>query len=225
MNAGEILEVAHAKYASATHALKNVNFNRAFALTAVNLGYHRVERAALWTFSEAEVENVQAVAGQRAATNLPADLGKALTLYNIRTESHLQYHDDRQAVLPLDVSGEPDRYSEWAGEVRFWPTPTRADSFLLRYYKTWADLTEGETPVLPAAFHELLASYAAYVLVLRTPPEGDRFLPASAAEPFKMEWREGMAALLESPYTLKSLDEVPWHAFQELAAGADGIHW
>ena len=225
MNLGEIIEVASAKYMSATHALKGVNFNRDFARTAVNLGYHRIERASLWTFSEAE-ETLTSVPNQRVPSGMPTDFGKALIVYGSREGRELVYHDDRQAVLDQDVTGEPSHYSEWAGELRLWPTPTREREYLLRYYKTWPDLVQdSDTPVIPAAFHELLASYATRVLVLRTPPEGERFLPASAAEPFDIEWREGVQAMFQSPYTLKSLDRVPHHEFELMVAHGDGQFW
>lgn len=225
MNLGELIDVASAKYMSATHALRGVNFNRDFARVAVNLGYHRIERASLWTFSEAE-ETLTSTASQRAVTGLPDDFGKALVVYDLTEERELYYHDDRQAVLPQDITGEPDRYSEWAGELRLWPTPKRSRDYLLRYYKTWPDLeNDVDEPILPPAFHELLASYAARTLVLRTPPEGDRFLPSSAAEPFEIEWREGVQAMFESPYTLKSLDRVPHHDFERLIAHGEGQFW
>lgn len=226
MNLGEIVEVASAKYMSATHGLKGVNFNRAFAVTAVNLGYHRIERGSLWAFSEGEVDNLTSTVNQRELGGIPADLGKTLTLFDIDGGYELTYHDDRQSVRSLEERGQPSYYSEWAGEVRLWPLPTRSRDYLLRYYKTWPDLTaDVDVPILPAAFHELLASYAARVLVLRTPPEGERFLPSSAAEPFDIEWKEGLMSLLESPYTLKSLDRVPWHDFELMVAEGQGQLW
>lgn len=224
MNLGELIDVAAAKYLSATHALKGVSFNRDFARTAINLAYHRIERAGLWTFSEAEQE-ISSTPGQTSLT-VPTDFGIALLLYGLREERELTYHDDRQAVLPQDEDGEPSHYSQWAGELRLWPTPLRQRSYLLRYYKTWPDLAaDADEPIVPAAFHELLASYAARTMVLRTPPEGDRFLPASAAQPFEIEWREGIQAMFESPYTLKSLDRIPHHDFEALIAHGEGQFW
>lgn len=220
----ELVDLAQGKYLSVLHASKGVSFNRAFAVAAINSALHRIERLALWTFAEGEAELTSTPLNH--ALTSPSDYGVGLMLHDLTTGRNLEYHDDRQAVLPQQTRGVPSHYSEWKGEIRLWPLPTTARPYLLRYYSTWADLVaDGDVPPIPAAFHELLASYAARSCILRTPPEGDRFLPSSAAEPFEMEWREGLASMLDSPYTLKSLDSIPYLEHTHMVVEGQGALW
>lgn len=225
MTGEQIIELGFAKAMSAMSGARTMALNRALALAAINEGLHKIETAGVWEFLEAE-ETVTSTPENRVLVS-PSDLSKTLLVWDTAAETRLDYFDDRQGVLPLSDRGQvPHMYSEWNGEIRLWPTPTAARDYLVRYYAKMTELSaESDEPVLPEMFHDLLVSYVAYYLTLRAPSEGQRFLPASAAQPFLLEWQEGLNRMLASPFTMKSLDRVPWHEHAEMVVDGLGTYW
>lgn len=225
MDAGAIIDLGFAKAMSATHGPRNLSLSRALALVAINEALHNIERRALWTFLEGE-EELTSTQDQREIDGVPEDYLRATALYDSATERKLDYFDDRQGVLPLRDRGIPSHYSDWGGNLKLWPVPSTTRTYLLRYYGEIPEMEdEDSVPVIPSMFHPILASYVARVMLLRAPAEGQRFLPASAAEPFDMEWREGLLSMLESPFTLKSLEPIPWLEHTQMTVDGLGQDW
>ena len=214
-NFSQLVETAIAKAVPIGSTPQGTSVNTAFVGAMVNEGYHKVERAALWKFSEAEATLTTTV-GSRSVTGQPTDLGIILGLFNDYEEIPLEYLDKRQGFFDPDAEGIITNYTYWADTIEVWPTPTRADSLTLRYYKTWPDLSGTDVPLFPEQYHDLLTSYAAGQLILRLPPTGNRFLPDSKAQPYLAEFREGLASMLASPLTLTVADEIYAHDIHEL---------
>lgn len=215
MNFGEIYAAAIAQVVSLTQTERLVNANEAFVKAMVNHAYHRVERAALWKFSESEA-TVNSVAGQRNVTGLPSNLGVPLMVLDDASDTLLEYHDERQKMLPLTNTGVPYAYSMWQDEMRLYPLPSSARSYTLRYYKTWVDLVDdSDEPEFPETWHDLLVNYAAGKLAQRLPPTGDRFLPHSLAQPFLDAFEADLVRMTDSPLVMKTWDKVPNYGFED----------
>ncbi len=132
------------------------------------------------------------------------------------TDNELAYHDERQRFWDQDATGAVEAYSLWSGELRFYPLPSKAESFTLRYYQKWSDLVDPtDTPVIPETWHDLLADFAAGQLALRLPPTGDRFLPYSKAEPYLASFAQGLEEMVNSDLVMKTWDNVPNYGFTE----------
>jgi len=219
MNFGEITDAAIAQVVSVSMTDRLVNTNRDFVQTMINKGYHLIERTALWKFSERDAE-ITAAPGTRVCADVPADLGVPLMVYSNRLRTPLGYHDERQRFQPLDQTGKVQEYAVWGDEFRFYPLPTANETFVLRYYGTWADLSnDADIPVIPATFHDLLIDYGTYHLALRVPPTGDRYLPFSSAQPYLEGFKSGLMGMLASDLVMKTFDEVPNYGFNENVLG------
>lgn len=215
MNFGEIYRAATAQVVSLTQTERLPNANEEFTKSMVNAGYHRVERAALWKFSEAEA-NITSVVGTREATGVPVDFNVPVAMWDIEAKAPLDFHDERQKFLPLDNSGTPEYYAVWGGDVRFYPLPKSIRSYTLRYYKKWVDLVDDtDVPEMPETWHDLLINYAAGKLAQRLPPTGDRFLPHSLAQPFLDDFELSLQRMLDSPLVMPSWDAIPNYGFQD----------
>ena len=219
MNFGEIVDASIAQVVGVTQTDRLVNASPAFVKAMINKGYHIIERAALWKFSEAEAEITSAV-DTRVCADTPADLSVPLALYSNRLKTELGYHDDRQKFAYEAASGLIMYYSMWAGQLKFYPLPTQVETFKLRYYKTWPDLVaDGDLPIFPATFHDLLVDYGSYHLALRLPPTGDRFLPNSAAQPYIEAFQANLSDMLASDHVTKTFDTVPNYGFIDEVLG------
>lgn len=215
MNFGEIYGAAIAQVVSLTQTERLPNANEEFVKAMVNHGYHRVERAALWKFSEAEA-TISSVASTRAASGVPTNMAVPLMVRDVETDSDLEYHDERQKFLPLQDTGIPYAYSMWQDELRLYPLPTGVRNYTLRYYKTWVDLVDdSDEPEIPETWHDLLVNYAAGKLAQRLPPTGDRFLPHSLAQPFLDTFEADLARMADSPLVMKTWDAVPNYGFED----------
>lgn len=219
MNLGQITDAAIAQVIGMTQTERLVNASPEFVKAMVNKGYHIIERSALWKFSEGE-SVINATAGDRTAADLPSDLGVPLMVYSNRLRNELPYHDDRQRFVNPSTTGPVSHYSLWGGELKFYPLPSANESFVLRYYKTWDDLSaDADVPVIPATFHDLLIDYGSYHLALRIPPTGDRFLPNSAAQPYLDAFEANLSRMLASDLVVKTFDEVPNYGFIDEVLG------
>ena len=214
MNLGEITEAAIAQVVALRHT-NFVDVNEEFVRAMVNKGYHIIERAALWKFSEAE-EDVTAQAGERVCADIPEDFALSVAAYSYKNKVELFYHDERQRFWDLNDSGDVLAYGVWQGEVRWYPLPKREETIRLRYYAKWPDLVDDEdVPVIPETWHDLLLDYASGQLALRLPPEGDRFLPNSRAEPYMQSFEARLNEMMQSDLVMKTWDTVPNYAFQD----------
>lgn len=215
MNFGQIYRSATAQVVALTQLDRLPNANEAFVKAMVNAGYHRIERAAMWKFSEAE-EEITSVAGQREAIGVPTNLSVPLMVHDIEWDRTLDYHDERQKILPLSDTGHPQYYSVWSGGIRFYPLPTTARGYTLRYYRSWTDLVDdSDEPLIPETYHDLLINYGAGKLAQHLPPTGDRFLPHSQAEPYLVQFENDLQRMLDSPHVMKTWDAVPNYGFED----------
>lgn len=226
MNLQTLRELAIGKVLGPTAVERGVDVNRAVVNAFINEAYHKVERAALWKFSEAETVINLAAGAETAA--VPADLAVPLMARNDETDQELLFHDERQMFLPPG-SGQPGQvevYSVYANTFRFKPAPRAATTITLRYYKTWPDLVgDADEPIFPATWHDILSEYAASKLVLRLPTQGGKYLPASAAEPYKEAWQTGLLKMMESPLTLPTGDNVEAHHLTQSIHLGEGVYW
>lgn len=219
MNFGEIWNASIAQVVSLTQVERLPNANEAFAKAMVNAGYHRIERAALWKFSEAEA-TIQSAAGTREATGVPADFGVPLMVHDDAADTLLDFHDERQKFLYLDDTGIPLGYALWQGDIRLYPLPTSVRNYTLRYYRYWPDMAADEdVPLLPDTWHDMLINYAAGKLAQRLPPTGDRFLPHSLAQPYLDTFEADLQRMLDSPLVMPTWDRVPNYGFEDEVLG------
>lgn len=215
MNFGQIYQAATAQVVALTQSDRLINANVPFVKAMVNAGYHRIERTALWKFSEGEAQ-ITCTANTRAATGVPADLSVPLMVHDDERDYPLDYHDERQKTLLLKATGHPEYYSMWKGELRFYPLPIATRSYTLRYYRSWSDLVDDtDVPILPETYHDLLINYGAGKLAQRLPPTGDRFLPHSQAEPYLIQFEQDLSMMLDSPLVMKTWDKVPNYGFED----------
>lgn len=219
-------DLAIGKAIGPTQVERAADVSEAFVGALVNEALHKIERLALWKFSEATV-TVPLTPGDTSATP-PADLALPLMARNEETGRELQFHDDRQAFKNQpDRRGHVETYSVFAGSLNFYPAASKDTDVTLRYYTLWSDMVaDGDEPdPLPEAWHSILSDYAAAKLTLRLPPIGGRYLPASAAEPFEQAWQSGLQALLESPLVLPTADIIPHHRIEESMYLGEGADW
>lgn len=203
---------------------QGLDINEPFVDALINEGLHKIERATLWKFSEAEA-SLSVTAGTSTAP-VPADLALVLAAFNEETERELTYHDERQKFRRDAQAGHVEAYSLYAGALEFYPAAKVDTLIALRYYKAWPDLVvDSDEPIFPETWHDILSDYAAMYLVLRLPTEGGKYLPSSAAEPYKMAWQSGLQKMLESPLTLPTADIVPHHRIEESMYLGEGADW
>lgn len=215
MNFGELTETAIAQVVPLTAPDQLVNANEAFVKSMINRAYHKIEKRAMWKFSEAEA-TITATSGTRVCADVPADLGIPLAVYSNALKRELDYHDERQGFFDLETTGQVCAYSLWQGEFRFFPLPNATETFILRYYRTWTDLIDpSDVPIIPDTFHGLLVDYASGKLALRLPPTGDRFLPYSKAQPYLEDFNVGLEEMANSDLVVKTWDSVPNYGFTE----------
>lgn len=216
MNLGDMVDIAIARVSGPSRA--HVDVSAPFVVMSINDAMRRVERAALWKFSEAEV-TLEIEAGERQATvaSMPTDLAVPLLAYNLTTHTELAFHDDRQRVADQTLTGDVLAYSVWGSELKFYPLPNRTNEVLLRYYRTWPALVnDGDEPVFPETFHDMLTSYAAGQLILRLPPTEGKYLPQNAAEPHFAAFHAQLAEMLASDLVMPTFDRVSNHDHLEM---------
>lgn len=229
MNLQEMEQVAVAKVAGPSQASRLVDANPLFVRAMLNEAYHKIERAALWKFSEAQA-TLTIPAGSQVPTATPTDLAVPLMARNLDTRRDLVFHDERQrfhsADDPTSGQGTVQEYGIYGGQLRFFPAAARATTVALRYYRTWADLVAPtDTPIFPDTWHDLLTEYAAAKIALRLPPVAGRYLPESAARPFQDGWEQGLYAMTQSDLVLPTWDAVANHALQESMWRGEGADW
>ena len=223
MNFGELKDVVIAKAVPITSTDLSVNINEAFIGAMVNEAYHKIERLALWKFSEAET-TLTVSSGNTTPDSTPSDFGIPLTILNTVTDTELRYVDARQVWMEDDASGKITDYYIFADTLTFYPEADSDQDLTMRYYKVWPDLSaDGDEPILPSTWHDLITDYATWKTILRLPATGDRFLPNSRAEPFRADYEQGIRELLSSPLVLHSFDRQVSHAMEDFFSSAE--HW
>lgn len=225
MNLETMTDLAIAKVLGPSQVDRAVDVNAAVVEAFINEAYHKVERAALWKFSEATVDYTLAAG---ATTSVPpVDMAIPLMVFNHETGLELEFYDERQKFLHAsDFKGAVRRYSLWAGTFHYDPEPTTATDLTLRYYQSWADLAlPADEPLFPDTWHDILSDYAAAKLSLRLQPVAGRYLPSSAAEPYELAWRSGLAAMLDSDLVLPTFDIVHSEHLLTQVAHGEGLHW
>lgn len=211
-----MVDVAIARVSGPSRA--HVDVSKPFVVMSINDALRRVERAALWKFSEAEA-TLEVEAGEREPTvaSMPTDMAVPLLAYNLTTKRELAFHDDRQRVADQDLTGDVLAYSVWGSDLRVYPLPTRTNEILLRYYRSWPALVEdGDEPIFPETFHDMLTSYAAGQLILRLPPTEGKYLPQNAAEPHLATFQAQLVEMLSSDLVMPTFDRVSNHDHLEM---------
>lgn len=225
MNFETLKQVAVAQAAGATQAERLVDAGEVFTGAQINVALHKVERAALWRFSEAET-TLTVPAGSHTPTAPPTDLAVPLLAYNVSQDQPLLFHDERQERRRGDREGHVTEYGIWGGELRFYPAPRRDTEVELRYYRTWPDLVDPEDePLFPETWHDLLADYATSRILLRLQPTAGKFLPSSAAEPFHQSFAVNLEAMTQSDLVMTTWDAVRNHAWEEALWRGEGLDW
>jgi hypothetical protein len=222
-------QVAPAKVAGPSQAERLVDVSPVLVGALLNEALHKVERAALWKFSEAQA-TLTIPAGSQVPSAPPADLAVPLMARNLDARVDLTFHDERQRFHhdddPTGRQGTVTEYGVWAGALRFFPTAAAETSISLRYYKRWPDMVaDADVPPFPETWHDLLTDYAAAKLALRLQPVAGKFLPSSAAEPFQVSWENGLMAMLQSDLVMPTWDAVENHALVESQWLGEGRDW
>lgn len=226
MNLGQLVELAIGKAMGPTEAPERLlAVNKSLVRALVNTGYHRIERAAMWKFSEAQA-TLLFNAGNPNPTNWPPDVAVPLIVFDPATERELEFHDARQRFHITRSGARPETYSLWNQIITVTPVPTTSYSLELRYYRHWPDLLADEDePLFPATWHEILADYAAAKLLLRAPARGERDLSESQARPFEQAWQHGLAEMLASPLAMPTADIILSHQVMDAVDLGAGVDW
>lgn len=226
MDLATLTELAIGKAVGPQRTDVAVDVSSVYVRALINEALHKVERAALWKFSEAET-SLTLPAGSTSLP-APADLAIPLMVRNDGDDLILQFHDERQRFSDPGSAqnAAPTHYGIWNKELRFSPPPVSATPLTLRYYRSWVDLVaDTDEPPFPATWHDILSDYAAARLILRLPPTGGRYLPSSAAEPLNEAWQAGLQAMLASPLVLPTGDVVESHAVTDAVEAFEGVDW
>lgn len=230
MDFATMKQVAPAKVAGPTQALRLADVSEVFVGALLNEALHKIERAAMWKWSEAE-SSLTVLQGTQVPTVQPADLALPLMARNVGTRRDLAFHDDRQRFNYHDDptsqrTGRIESYSIYDGTLRFYPVASQEETVAFRYYRSWPDLSaDGDTPPFPETWHDLLTTYAAAKLALRLQPVAGKYLPESAARPFQEEWEQGLYAMTQSDLALTTFDAVEQHDLQESMWAGEGADW
>lgn len=229
MNFGTMKKVAPAKVAGPLQADRLTDVSDVFVGALINEALHKIERAALWKFSEAQA-TLTVNAGSQTPTAPPSDLVVPLMARNLGTRADLSFHDERQRFHrdddPDATAGRVHSYGVWSGALRFFPPASQEETISLRYYKSWPDLVaDGDTPIFPSTWHDLLTDYAAAKIALRLTPVAGKFLPESAARPFQDSWEQGLVAMVNSDLVLPTWDATENHTLVESMYLGEGADW
>jgi len=214
VNGQELVDLTIAKLVPITAVDQAANVNNDFVLAAVNEAYHVIERSALWKWSEQETTFASAVGtSEYAEATVASDLITIQHIWDAEQQCDLTFLDERQAYHShgKNVTGIPEAWSRWSGNIILHPTPSVVRTFTVRYYGSWTDLGVDDSPVFPTSYHDILTDYAANVLALRLPPTGGRFLPGSRAEPHKMAFVEKLSQMVNDPRSGVTMDEIRNH--------------
>lgn len=229
MDFATMKQVAPAKVAGPSQTNRLLDVSEVFVGALLNEALHKIERAALWKFSEASATLTIARGAQVPSVPL-TDMAVPLMARSLDLRQDLEFHDERQRFSVLDdPTAQPGRirkYGLWAGQLRFFPPASQEETISLRYYKSWADMVgDTDTPPFPETWHDLLTDYAAAKLALRLPPVAGKYLPESAARPFQNSWEQGLYAMTQSDLVLPTWDAVENHALLESISRGEGADW
>lgn len=229
MNLATLTELAVGQVLGPSQAERGVDVSTVYVRAQINVAMHKVERAALWKFSEASA-SLTVPAGSHAPSSQPTDLAVPLAARCANRGIELTFHDDRQRFhrdeLPQGRMGRIAEYGIWSGQLRFFPAPPAPETVELRYYRSWPDLVaDSDVPPFPATWHDMLADYASARLALRIHPVHGRYVPESAARPFQEAWEGNLAAMLQSDLVLPSFDAVGNHSLLESMHSGEGALW
>jgi hypothetical protein len=229
VNFGTMKQIVPAKVAGPSQASRLMDVSDVFVGALLNEALHKVERAALWKWQEAQT-TLTVLAGTQVATVPPADMALPFMARNLGTRRDLTFHDERQRFSfdddPVGRTGRVEQYGIYNGVLRFFPTASQDETIALRYYRAWPDMVaDTDVPPFPETWHDLLTSYAAAKLALRLQPVAGKYLPESAARPFQEEWEQGLYAMTQSPLALTTWDKVENHDVTESMWAGEGVDW
>ena len=229
MNFGQMKEIVPAMVAGPSQAQRLLDISPTFVGAMLNEAYHKVERAALWKWSEAEAV-LTVVSGSQSPSSQPVDMAIPFMARNINTRADLVFHDERQRFAhdddPAASAGRISRYGIFSGDLRFFPPASQTEQVRLRYYRTWPDMVlDADEPEFPETWHDLLTSYAAGKTALRLQPVAGKFLPESAARPFLESWEQGLYAMTQSDRALTTWDKVENHDLTESMWRGESVDW
>lgn len=230
MDFATMKQVAPAKVAGPSQASRLVDVSDVFVGALLNEALHKIERAAMWKWGEAEA-TLTVAQGTQVPTMPPTDISLTIMARNLGTRRDLEFHDDRQRFHPSDDpatqrTGRIEAYSIYDGTLRFYPVASQEETIGLRYYRAWPDMVDDtDEPPFPATWHDLLTTYAAAKLALRLQPVAGKYLPESAARPFEEEWQQGLYAMTQSDLALTTWDSVEQHDLVESMWRGEGADW
>lgn len=229
MNFGTMKQIVPAKIAGPSQAQRLMDVSGALVGALLNEALHKIERAAMWKWQEAEAELI-VLAGTQVPVTPPTDLALPFMARNVGIRRDLDFHDERQRFdFSEDNASRPgriDRYGIYGGDLRFFPVASQDETIRLRYYRTWPDLVaDSDEPLFPETWHDLLTAYAAGKLALRLQPVAGKYLPESAARPYLEEWEQGLYAMTQSPLALTTWDKLENHDLTESMWLGEGADW
>lgn len=161
-------------------------YTDAVCTALINAALHHIESEADWGWLEAE-ETVATINGT-ATYSLPTRYRSSIGVYSpdgfplekATAESHR---------LLRGASGTPKVWDVFGSSLRLAPVPTGAANLTHAYIGGEADLAaDGDTPSLPAVWHNAVVEYAAYLGFRRWSAQADAGSALAAYE----EWLDQM---------------------------------
>lgn len=146
-------------------------FTTAVLDASINAALHEIESEEDWPWYEAS-ETITTAAGTQA-------YAVAATWLRTRevkpSGAAADYPLDRRSIAQLEEwypygdTGRPAAFAVEQGQLYLFPTPNGAYTYTHRYVKIEADLVNaGDTPLMPAQFHNAIAELATYVALKRS---------------------------------------------------------
>lgn len=214
MTLDEMVELAYATYLGLASADRGPHISDALLRAWVNQGYHRVERASTWKFSEQQ-QTITLPAGNCTIAGLTMTPASILLVRRESDSYELPFWDDRQGTLGPET-GEPVYWGSWAEQPYVWPIPSVETDLLVRYYAVWDDLSGGDEPIFPVTWHSILVDYALAQALLRAPKavQGEAEDYASVATSYRKQFEQGLGEMLSSPMNLKTHDAIAIHTLE-----------
>lgn len=140
---------------------------------AINATLRRIEGYRRWPWQEVDVATGSLALGADVVTHAITDL---LYVDSVRIESGTEYRE-LEYIEPQELrsrqhldrdNGTPEYWSKYEGEIRVYPQADKAYTVTIDYIKDPADLSaDGDTPTLPATYHDVLVFGAASLLAMR----------------------------------------------------------
>lgn len=224
MNLAQLRELAIGKAAGPSQAMFHADTAPTLVDAWINEAYQKIARSFVTKFHDGEATLTVSTTG--AVSGVPADFQTPLMLQNVTAPQpfELEYYDGSQRFLPQDAarfSQQVQAYEYHNGAFTFWPVPGAATQIRMRYLKRWLPLTvDADVPVIPEAFHDLLATYAAAHIARRHGKAGQ-----AVADLYQQEWETGLMQMATSPLMVRSADRTNQEFFAQSLFQGQGVDW